>query len=127
MLRNHKLVLMKRFLYIAFILLGVGLLSSCEKNGGSRLSFEGTWDVVKTEMETVQGDRTPCWNEYDKFLFSDSALSIYTEDQVYTLTLNWGAKSFIVEKHTSKELVLIDDASIYHIWDYWYVVTLKKR
>ena len=67
------LLLMKRFLYIAFILLGVGLLSSCEKNGGSRLSFEGTWDVVKTEMETVQGDRTPCWNEYDKFLFSDSA------------------------------------------------------
>ena len=127
---------MKKLIYIALILLGVGILSSCSKEGGGSGSLVGTWDVVKTETETIQGNRTQCGNNYDKFVFTDSALSIYVDNEPTTLayvydkenkTINWGMRSFIVEKHTSNELVLIDDTSIYRKWDYWFVVTLKKK
>ena len=39
---------MKKLLYLAIILLGVGVLSSCDKVGGNQNSIVGSWKVVDT-------------------------------------------------------------------------------
>ena len=43
---------MKKLLYLTIILLGVGILSSCDKiGGGGRGSLVGTWDMIEFGFE----------------------------------------------------------------------------
>lgn len=41
---------MKKLIYLAIILVGVGILSSCTKEGGNQNSIVGSWKVVDTEF-----------------------------------------------------------------------------
>lgn len=42
---------MKKILYIVFILLGIGIMSSCTKEGGNQNSIVGSWKIVNTEYD----------------------------------------------------------------------------
>ncbi len=40
---------MKKFIYLAIILLGVGILFSCTKESGSQDGLVGSWKIVSTD------------------------------------------------------------------------------
>ena len=128
---------MKKLIYIALILLGVGFLSSCEKEGGGSGSLVGTWDITKYQACDKNGNvLDTATGSFGTFTFTDAVLTIQYEGespvaQGYSYNkekkwIVWGMINYIVQKQTSNELVIIDDASVYQKDDY-YVLTLKKR
>lgn len=71
---------MKKLLYLTIILLGVGILSSCDKiGGGGRGSLVGTWDMIEFGFEvggkyTKVPIDTPC-----SWIITNTTLTCYDE------------------------------------------------
>lgn len=128
---------MKKVMYFAFILLGVGILSSCDKIGGGSGSFVGTWDIIKCETYDPSGSLIQTeTSSLGTFTFSDSALTInsrlFGDPPVYTTAYTYDKETKLlsmlsvqlkVKKHTSTELIL----EMNYKNNYQDVYTLKKR
>ena len=123
-------------MYFAFILLGVGILSSCDKIGGGS-SLVGTWDIIKCETYDPSGSLIQTeTSSLGTFTFSDSALTInsrlFGDPPVYTTAYTYDKETKLlsmlsvqlkVKKHTSTELIL----EMNYTNNYQDVYTLKKR
>ena len=127
---------MKKLLYLAIILLGIGFLSSCDKIGGGS-SLVGTWDIIKYEAYDPSGSLIQTeTSSLGSFTFSDSALTInsklFGDPPVYTTAYTYDKEKkllsmlsvqLVVKKHTSTELILV----MTHTNNYQEVYTMKKR
>lgn len=132
---------MKHLIYLAIILLGVGILSSCTKEGGNQNSLVGTWKIVKVENFDKDGNSErviPLNGNGNRLEFTESVFTLYSDNTPQgTAAYQYDKSSkrivfgagvcWLVQKFTAKELVLIIDESVYQKGEWgWSVYYCEK-
>ena len=85
---------MKKFLFAIAILLGIGIISSCNKNNESANRIIGSWQVVNSESEEVHVGSVYTFEAGGTMLVNGFPYTQYRYDE-QTRIIMWGGSGMI--------------------------------